>query len=445
MPHELSSSVAEFHAGNITVRVVRGFFGVLPFVATWVPTVDLDAAARATALSVGAPELADRIRQRAEQLARAEGPQAALAAFDFLDKGDKGIAIFSGLRSVYKAARKQEGALEMDPQQAADAGLKAMGISWATWKLFPGSAAEKARALTATEAGRALLAWYVAADLVLPFADNIAAGGTAAITGMIRGRAAENAKRLAAVAGGEAEEATGMLTTLMSSLESVLGEAAAYADPLASYVQAQVPSILGTADKVTGVVATGVDALASYRLIGASLVAEVCLAQAAAAVVIEANAERVLAEKAAADEATAERLAAARADREREAAAQEAERLAAARADREQEAAARRADAELRFGDSRRQDPTMNPPVSADAGRQEPAAASSVPGGCFGCGAGVVLLGVVGAGIAIALWWASGSGSMSGDPSGDPAPASAPAEPRGGPGQGRKAPGQRRP
>lgn len=397
MSHELAPSVAEFQKGDVTVRIVGGFFGILPFVASWSPTTDLDAAALAAATRLNAPELAGRIRARAEQLARAEGPQAALAAFEFLDKGDKGIAIFSGLRTAYKTVRGQDGALEMDPQQAADAGLKAIGISWAAWKLFPGSAADKVRALTSTEAGRALLAWYTAADLVLPFADNLASGGTAAITTMISGQASENAKRLAAVAGGEVEQATGMLSSLMSTFESGLGQAAAYAEPLSAYVQTQVPSIFGTADKVTGVVATGVDALASYRLIGASLVAEVCLNEAAKQVKAEAETEaieaaRLAAEKAAKDKADAEAAVAARAAAE----------------------AAEKAAAEARLKASAvRDDYSLNATVAADSLKNNPikftksaeiearTAAPPAKRGCMGC-MGIVLVGIAGAGALVA-------------------------------------------
>lgn len=412
MSHELAPSVAEFQHGDMTVRIVKGFFGVLPFVATWAPTVDLDAAARAAAVRIGAPELAPRIKERAEQLARADGPQAALAAFDFLDKGDKGIALFSGLRSAYKAVRGQDGALEMDPQQAADAGLKAVGISWATWKLFPGSPVEKVKALTATEAGRALLAWYTAADLVLPFADNLASGGVGAITTMISGQASENAKRLAAVAGGEVEQATGMLGSLMGTFESGLGQAAAYAEPLSAYVQAQVPNILGTADKVTGVVATGVDALASYRLIGASLVAEVCLGEAATAVKAEADAEKAAAAVAAAEKVEAERVAA-----ERAAAA--AEKAAAVKAEAERakiEAEQAEADAKLKAS-AQRADYSLDAPVAADSVKNNPIkytrsaeiekAAGGPPAkaGCMGCGAGIVLFAIAAMGaIGAAVW-----------------------------------------
>ncbi len=391
MSHELAPTIAEFSSGDVTVRLVGGFFGILPFVASWSPTLNLDAAALAAATRVHRPDLAPRIRARAEELARGAGPQAALAAFDFLDKGDTGIAIFSGIRSAYKASQGTGDALEMDPQQAADAGLKAVGISYAVWKLFPGAAAQKVQALTATEAGRALLAWYVAADLVLPFTDNLAAGGTSAITAMLSSTAAANAQRLAAVAGGDAPEAIGMLNSLLSTFEAGIGQAASYAQPLTAYVQAQAPGILGTADKVTGVVATGVDVLASYRLIGGSLVAEVCLTEAATAVKALAEAEEVEAKRVA-----AEREALERAEAEAERAAAEA-RLAASAAQK---------DYSLETAVAADSIKNSGIKYTRSAEIEAQAAAPPARAGCFGCGSAVILFAVVASGLLAAVVWA---------------------------------------
>jgi len=391
MSHELAPTIAEFSSGDVTVRLVGGFFGILPFVASWSPTLNLDAAALAAATRVNRPDLAPRIRARAEELARGAGPQAALAAFDFLDKGDTGIAIFSGIRSAYKASQGAGDALEMDPQQAADAGLKAVGISYVVWKLFPGSAAQKVQALTATEAGRALVAWYVAADLVLPFTDNLAAGGTSAITAMLSSTAAANAQRLAAVAGGDAPEAAGMLNSLLATFEAGIGQAASYAQPLTAYVQAQAPGILGTADKVTGVVATGVDVLASYRLIGGSLVAEVCLAEAATAVKALAEAEEVEAKRVA-----AEREALARAEAEAERAAAEA-RLAASAAQK---------DYSLETAVAADSIKNSGIKYTRSAEIEAQAAAPPARAGCFGCGSAVILFAVVASGLLAAVVWA---------------------------------------
>ena len=375
MPRTLSESLAVVGTDDLAARVTRGLFAVMPFAPSWEPPKDLLAlAARHD------PARAAQIAARAEELARDPGAQSALATFDFLDKSDKGIAVFSGLRGAVKAYQgDRTAALEMDPQQAADAGLKAIGIAWAGWKLFPGGATERAGALAGTAAGRALLTWYVAADLVLPFADNLASGGADALTRLIDEQAAANAERLAAVAGPEAIEATGVLRGLLAGIRSGLGQAATYATPLSQWVQSHLPGALAKADALTGVVATAVDTLACYRLVGASLVAEVCLAQAAQEVRAEVAAE----------------------------AAAEAARKAAEEAARVAEAQRRVAEEQARRAAGRqKEDYTLDEAVDAASLKNAPIrvtrgadvapseAAPPARAGCMGCG-GLLLVGLL--------------------------------------------------
>jgi hypothetical protein len=251
----------DWNSGDVTVRVVEGVLGFVPFAPGWThrdPREGLD----------------PRVVERAEALAAAAEPQAALRAFNLLDKADSGIAIFSGLRAGVKAARGEEGALEMDPQQAADAGVKALGVSYAAWKIHGGDP----RKLLESQAGQALLAWYVVCDLVLPFADNAASGG-AELAGRLFDQHAADATALAAVAP-DAAEAVGALASLRSTIGGWAAQAATLAKPVGAWLGERLPGWLGTADKVTGVVATGVDALGAYRYLGGALVAEVLLARA---------------------------------------------------------------------------------------------------------------------------------------------------------------------
>ncbi|MFN7146770.1 MAG: hypothetical protein ACK4YP_23555 [Myxococcota bacterium] len=349
MSRSLAEALAAHESGDVTVRVVNGFFSVLPFAPGWrFPGTLPEAAARLD------PALAERVAARAEALARAPGPQGALAAFDFLDKGDAGIALFSGLRGAVKAARGEgaAAALETDPQQAADAGLKAAGLSFAAYKLFDGPLDDRARALLGTEAGRALLTWYVASDVVLPFADNFVAGGTDLITELVDKQAAANVARLAVVAGPEVQEAAGMLDRLGGTLKTFAGQAATFAAPLSAYARESLPGVLGTADRVSGVAATGVDALAAYRCLGASLVAEVVLARALADVRAEVERELEAAEAArrlAEAEAENARIAEEEARRRREEAEAAERALLAAEAERARlEAEKERLEAERR-------------------------------------------------------------------------------------------------
>ncbi len=286
----LSTALAATQPTDATPRIVAGLFSILPFAPAFPHRGDLAAQAGNA-----------RVAAIAERLANAPGPQSALAALDLLDKADAAIALFSGLRAGYKAVKGQDGALELDPQQAADAGLKAVGIAYIAWKLYDGDV----KRLTASDAGRALIAWYVAADVVLPFADNLAGGGLDAVTRAIEQQAAANAERLAVVAGADATATLGMFKQLQDTLFSGVGQAAAFAQPMSAWLAEKTPGILGTADKITGVAATGADALSAYRYLGTALVAEVVLEKARIQAAEEEEEERAAAERVLADTAAA--------------------------------------------------------------------------------------------------------------------------------------------
>jgi hypothetical protein len=379
---------------TVTANVVTGLLSVLPFAPAWSPPAGLAAAAARLD-----PELAERVIRRAETIAREDGPQRALAAFAFLDKGDAGIAVFSGLRGAVKAYKGDGDALETDPQQAADAGLKALGVAWAAWRLFDGSPDDRAKKLLSTEAGRALLTWFVAADVVLPFADNVADGGAALFGRLVEQYASPD--RLAMVAGPEAAEATGMLKQLTGTMTATVTQAAAFARPLSEWAGEQLPGMLSTADKVAGVAATGADALAAYRLLGSALVAEVCLARALDDVRAQVAAEHEAAEQHRREleaETLNARLAAV-------AAAEEA------RKDEEARLEAERAEAEARMAASaQREQYTLDAPEPAASLSQSPIKVTKSggetlpvkPAGCFGC-ASVGLAVVLVASAAVAL------------------------------------------
>lgn len=376
MSRSLTAALAEHAESDLTVKVLRGLLGVLPFApaARWFPDIQ-------SGTGIPDPETARRVAERIEALSAAPGPQAALATFDFLDKGDKGIALFSGLRGAVKAVRGEgaTAALETDPQQAADAALKALGIAYAIHKLYPGSPTEKVARLTASEPGRVLLAWFVAVDVVLPFADNLASGGTDLFDELIQRYTSENAARLQVVAGPEAQEAVGMLGHLSGTLKAGLGQAAAFAQPMSAWAQRSLPGVLGAADGFSSVVATSLDALSSYRLLGAQLVLDALMVEAVAQVEAE-NAQKQAA-------------------------------AVAAAAQREAEEADRRAQSKQRedysLGEAVEAASAKNVGIKYTRSEEIEKASAGPPAkkGCMGCG-GVLLLGVVLSGAAAAGWWA---------------------------------------
>jgi hypothetical protein len=219
-------------------------------------------------------------------------------------------------------------------------------------------------------------------------------------------------------------QATSVLKGLLGSIEAGLDQAAAYAAPMSAWVQQQLPGVLSAADSVTGVVATAVDTLACYRLVGAALVAEVCVARAADQVQAEVKAEmeaaeaaRAAAERAEAERRRAEAEAAERKRREAEAAAAEAQR----RQDeaRRAEEAERLAEAQRRIDEEKerraasaqREEYSLEEPVEAASLRNNPVkvtrgeelvtgkSAAPARAGCMGCGTVMFLALILGAAV----------------------------------------------
>jgi hypothetical protein len=344
----LAEALDPWKAEDPTVRLVTGLLSVLPFLPSWTHPGSLDQ-------MCGSP----KVRAVVDRMAAEQGAQSALNTFDLLDKTDRGIALFSGIKGAVGAVRGTDGTLELEPQQAADAGLKAAGIAYATWKLFGGDPGK----LTGSSAGQALLAWYVAADVVLPFADNLASGGIDVMGSLVDRYAGENVDKLAVVAGAEAQQALGVLGQLRGTLGGLVGQAASFAKPMSDWLEAKLPGFLGTADKVTGVVATGADAFNAYRYLGAVLVAEELVARAKVEV---AATERAEAERAAKE-------------------AEERRARSAQREDYSLDAAVPAASAQaapIKYTRTTEVAPTSTqPPAKA---------------GCMGCGAGLFFLVVVG-------------------------------------------------
>ncbi|GDX81107.1 hypothetical protein LBMAG42_29180 [Deltaproteobacteria bacterium] len=353
----LTTAIAEFSAGDLCVRIPSGLFSVLPFAPAWThPGSLLEQAGSA------------RAAELAEEAAKREGATRALQVFGLLDKADAGIAIFSGLRGAVKAYRKEDGAWEVDPQQGVDAALKVLGIAWAAWSLYEGDAAK----LASSKAGRAILAWYVAADLVLPFADNVAEGGVGLVTGVIDRYTPDAAAQLAAMGGPDAAASTTALAAILGTVKGLAAQGVQAAGPLNGWAKEKLPGVLGGADAISGAAATAADALSVYRYFGTALVAEVCVAEGVA--------------KAAAEQA-------AKAEHDRAAAAAQAEALV------REETSRREAEAKNREASAQREDYSLaaaepasslqNAPIKYTRQSDEKAGLPA-KSGCFGC-AGVML------------------------------------------------------
>jgi hypothetical protein len=194
-----------------------------------------------------------------------------------LDSADKGIAVMGGLMNAFKflSGKGAGSALETDPQQAADAAIKALGVAYMAAKAFPGTVQERAAQVQQSVAGRALIWYYAAMEVGLPFADNLAQWGADGFNRLVGGRLGEQQARLAGMAPGvDLGEAAGLVSQLSGQLQTVASTASQYVQPLTQQVSQYLPGAANFADKAAGGVATMVDLLDVYTVLSARLAAE---------------------------------------------------------------------------------------------------------------------------------------------------------------------------
>jgi hypothetical protein len=278
-PSPVDAALAQFGHEDLTVRVCGTFFGVVPFAddLRHYGTVGQMIAM----VSPGAPPA---LVQRAELLARGDGVKSALWVANALDTADAGIAVFSGLKGAYSFFMGDRSkTLETDPQQGVDAVLKLLGIGYMVVKLFPGSIGERVGKLTSVPAGKQLLVYYTLVEVALPFFDNAMTASGSFISSLLDRYGGEATQRLAGTVGAEAaNESRGVIQSMMGSVERVLSGVLPHAKSAADKAGPYLATAMSVTDKVTGVVATGADALPVYRYLVARLAAESVLLQACA-------------------------------------------------------------------------------------------------------------------------------------------------------------------
>ncbi|MCU0659248.1 MAG: hypothetical protein MUF64_29510 [Polyangiaceae bacterium] len=272
----VDQALQTFSSEDYTVRLCSAILGSLPFAPPFSPYTSLDGAFQALY-----PPATPQQKARAIELASGEGVKSALWVANAIDTGDSGIAVYSGLKSAFGfffGGGSRMDALETDPQQGTDAGLKLLGLAYMIHKLYPGSLQEKVQFFQTTPAGQTLAIYFGAVEVALPFSDNIVQDGGNFLQRLMARYGGEAGSKLGAVLGaGPLQEAQSMLGALMGPVQGVLTQVAPHAQTIANSAKQYIPGFMGAADKVAGVVATGADALPVYRYLGARLAAESCV------------------------------------------------------------------------------------------------------------------------------------------------------------------------
>jgi hypothetical protein len=128
----IEEALTRFRPGDLTVKVCQGILGVLPTAPPFVLYGDVIGAVQRVTGSLDAALIA-----RAETLAKGREVDSARWVADALDKADAGLAIYTGVRSLFGLLRRGGlRTIEADPQQALDAGLKLLGLAYIASRTF---------------------------------------------------------------------------------------------------------------------------------------------------------------------------------------------------------------------------------------------------------------------------------------------------------------------
>lgn len=280
MARDINEALAAFGPDDYTVRLVRAVCGVVPFAPELTHFRSIEEHLLQLDPKAKKPQV-----DRAKELSQGDEAQRALWIANAMDTADSGITVLSGIKGVVSLYQSKQGerldALETDPQQAADAVLKGLALSYLIWKLFPGGPTEKVAAFRALPSGQALAFYYAAVELGLPFADNALTGGGTLLQSLYRRSGSEQLEKFTAIAGPEAAEgAKGVMAQLMGPIDGIVKMASGSLSSIAGAAASHLPGAMNVGDKVAGVVASAADALPVYRYLGARLVAEVCAQRA---------------------------------------------------------------------------------------------------------------------------------------------------------------------
>jgi hypothetical protein len=279
MSNKVEERLAAYADSDLTVKLCRTMFGVLPFAPEYRFYKSIDEAA--TRLGADAATAA-----RAREIATSDDVAKAMWVAEALDTSDKLIAGFAGVKNLFSvfssAPRKRT--FESDQEQATDAALKGVGLAYMIYKLFPGDVTTKIKDFQSLPAGQEAALFYVTGEIALPFADNLVESGTGLIQKLMSSKESDIVGKFSGFAGAEAiSQAQSVMGQLSGTLDGYVAQAKDYSRPMLEKVKGMLPSgatVANVADSASGAVASGIDLLPVWSLLGARLAAEACVKQA---------------------------------------------------------------------------------------------------------------------------------------------------------------------
>jgi hypothetical protein len=272
MSDSVLTRLAEFAPTDATPRLVNAVLGALP---------GIEPLPAYPALATVVAALGGTAADMPGATAKLDDANTAdiLWMSGLVDTGDKGYAVVSGVSTALKfffgKSENRAEALDTDDQQRNDAVLKAFALAYLAWKASDGPIAARAAAFASLPSGRALIAWYAAIEVALPFADNAATGGANVVDDLFERYGPAQFARLSALAGGrDLGGVQGALAALTGPIRTAVAAATPHVGTVADAAGKYLPGALNVGDKLAGLVATGADVMPVYRYLGGRLAAE---------------------------------------------------------------------------------------------------------------------------------------------------------------------------
>ncbi len=274
--NRVDEMLVEFKEDDLTVKLCGALFSVMPFA----PDFRFYHNLRGATDRAGGD---DQVYERAKMLATRDEFAGATKVVRGLDMVDSGLGIYTGFKNVYEHVKEKDRprTFEADPQQAADAAVKLLGIAYMVATLFPGGVSEKVSQFLQTKAGKELAIYYAGVEVALPFTDNLMEGGADLVDRILAAQPGDVEQKFAEFSGGTPlDDARPVLMQLKDQITGLLSQVKMYVDPLTERVKTFVPQAMNVADSATGAVATGLDMMPTYRFLGARLAAEAAVLRA---------------------------------------------------------------------------------------------------------------------------------------------------------------------
>lgn len=265
--------LSEFKETDATVRLAKFLFDNLPFTPDFLYYMDFR-----RALQRYTQENPAELYKKIIQIAKFnDNVHKILKTSKAIDKIDGGLGIFTSLKNGYEVITKKpkERTFEADPQQAIDAGIKAIALGYI---ISLTSKDDPLKTFLELKAGQELLYYFIVIELALPFTDNLIESGGKFLYKILQEKESEISNRFVSFTDQTSyQEAKTILQKISDKLDQIALLVSQHIKPIEESLKNKLPSILNIADSTSGGVATILDMLPIWKFLGARVAAELCI------------------------------------------------------------------------------------------------------------------------------------------------------------------------